>query len=51
VVWGDAEAVAARVSEHLRAGADHVALSMTTGSPDTLPVDQWRELARTLLSH
>jgi len=49
VAWGDIDAVAARISEHLRAGADHVALAVITGSPDTLPVDQWRQLAKTLI--
>ncbi len=49
VAWGDVDAVAARVSEHERAGADHVALIVTTDSPDRVPVDEWRQLASTLL--
>lgn len=49
VAWGNPDAVAARISEHLRAGADHVALGVTTASSDTLPVDHWRELATTLI--
>ncbi|WP_322770625.1 MULTISPECIES: TIGR03620 family F420-dependent LLM class oxidoreductase [unclassified Frankia] len=49
VAWGDVHAVAARVSEHVRAGADHVAVSVTTGSPETIPIDQWRALAKTLI--
>jgi len=49
VAWGDTDAVAARVSEHEQAGADHVALIVTTDSPDHVPVDEWRQLASTLL--
>jgi probable F420-dependent oxidoreductase len=46
VAWGDVEAIAARVGEHLRAGADQVALSaLHTGPPGSLPVEQWRQLA------
>jgi probable F420-dependent oxidoreductase len=46
VAWGDVEAIAARIGEHLQAGADHVALSaLHTGPPGSLPVDQWRQLA------
>jgi hypothetical protein len=33
VAWGDVDAVAARVSEHLRAGADQVALSVISADP------------------
>jgi probable F420-dependent oxidoreductase len=33
VAWGDPEAVAARVAEHLRAGADQVALSVLSADP------------------
>lgn len=45
VAWGDQGAIAARVREHLDAGADHVALSVIGSSPDMLPRRQWRELA------
>jgi probable F420-dependent oxidoreductase len=45
VVWGDREAIAARVQEHFDAGADHVALSVIGTAPDMLPDRQWRELA------
>ena len=44
VAWGGPEAVAARVEEHLAAGADHVALQ-ALGSE---PVDQLRRLAPAL---
>ena len=51
VAWGDLDAVAARVSEHLRAGADQVALSVVgAGPPGVLPVEQWRQLAKALIS-
>jgi probable F420-dependent oxidoreductase len=49
VAWGDVDAVEARISEHQQAGADHVALSVITPSADVLPVDTWRQLARTLI--
>jgi hypothetical protein len=42
VAWGEVDAVAARVSEHLRAGADQVALSVLSADPPgSLPVRQW----------
>ena len=49
VAWGDVETVAVRVSEHIDAGADHVALIVMTDSPDRVPVDEWRQLASALL--
>jgi probable F420-dependent oxidoreductase len=51
VAWGDLDAVAARVAEHLRAGADQVALSVVSaGPPGALPLEQWRQLAKALIS-
>jgi probable F420-dependent oxidoreductase len=51
VAWGDVDAVAARVAEHLRAGADQVALSVVSADPPgALPVQQWRQLAKALIS-
>jgi probable F420-dependent oxidoreductase len=51
VAWGEVDAVAARVSEHLRAGADQVALSVLSADPPgSLPVRQWRQLAKALAS-
>jgi probable F420-dependent oxidoreductase len=44
VAWGDAEAIAARVEEHRRAGADHVAVLPLADDPA-----QWQPLASTLL--
>ncbi len=46
VAWGDEAAVAARVDEHRRAGADHVCVQVL-GAGD-LPLDQWRRLAPVL---
>jgi probable F420-dependent oxidoreductase len=51
VAWGDLDAVAARVAAHLRAGADQVALSVVSADPPgALPVSQWRQLAKALIS-
>lgn len=47
VAWGDAGAIAARVDEHRRAGADHVCVQVL-GEPGRLPLAQWRELAPAL---
>lgn len=53
VAWGDADAVAARLHEHLDAGADHVCISILdrhAGWRDfPLPVDDWERLAPALL--
>jgi probable F420-dependent oxidoreductase len=52
VAWGDPDTIAARIAEHLHAGADHVALSVLhEGRPGTLPVVQWRLLAKSLVPH
>jgi probable F420-dependent oxidoreductase len=51
VAWGDLDAVAARIAEHLRAGTDQVALSVLSADPPgSLPVRQWRRLAKALIS-
>ncbi|MGH9111854.1 MAG: LLM class F420-dependent oxidoreductase [Acidimicrobiales bacterium] len=49
VAWGDAEAIAARVAEHLAAGADHVCVQVLDADVTALPLPQWRELAPALL--
>ena len=46
VAWGDPEAIAARIKEHLDAGADHVGVQSWGPKPE---VDVWRELAPVLL--
>jgi probable F420-dependent oxidoreductase len=48
IAWGDAEAIAARVAEHHKAGADHVCIQVATDDPRRFPLDQWRELAPVL---
>ncbi|TQJ25666.1 putative F420-dependent oxidoreductase [Micromonospora sp. A202] len=51
VAWGDLDAVASRIREHLDAGANHVALHVLRpddpGRP-ALPLPQWRDLAALL---
>lgn len=44
VACGDIAAIAARVKEHLDAGADHVCLQVLTDTPAAYPIQQWREL-------
>ncbi len=48
VAWGDAEQIAARVHEHIAAGADHVMIQALGANGFELPVEQWRALAPTL---
>ena len=47
VAWGTPDEVAARLSEHLDAGADHVAVQLLTASDDELTVG-YRRLAEAL---
>jgi probable F420-dependent oxidoreductase len=47
-VWGSVEDVAARVREHLDAGADHVALYVLHNRGKIPPVEEWRRLASIL---
>ncbi len=49
VAVGDAGAIAARVSAHLEAGADHVCVQVLDNDVTALPLDDWRELAPALL--
>jgi probable F420-dependent oxidoreductase len=49
VAWGDADAIAARVTQHLDAGADHVLIQALGGDAFEVPVDQWRALAPVLV--
>lgn len=50
VPHGDAETVAARVTELLASGADHVAVTvLSSDDADALPRRQWRELAAALI--
>ncbi|MFI7060395.1 TIGR03620 family F420-dependent LLM class oxidoreductase [Kribbella sp. NPDC050124] len=47
--WGTPADIKAKLSEHLAAGADHVAINVITGVTGPQPVEQWRALASTLL--
>jgi len=48
VAWGDADAVATRIHEHLRAGADHVFLTTIHDGNQPGPIETARRLADTL---
>jgi probable F420-dependent oxidoreductase len=48
VAWGDAAAMAARVREHLAAGADHVCVQPLPAGDDLFALDALRALAREL---
>ncbi len=48
IPWGDAGSVAARVHQHLDAGADHVCLQVVAGRQG-FPLDGYRQLAAVLL--
>lgn len=48
VAWGSADAIHARVSEHLQAGADHVCIQPIGIAGDELGLAQLRELAPAL---
>ena len=48
VVCGDEQAVAARVTAHLAAGADHVCVQVVTGDFGTFPLAAYRALAPAL---
>jgi probable F420-dependent oxidoreductase len=48
IAWGDADTAAARVREHLDAGADHVALHGFTARRDAFPTDGLRAVLAAL---
>jgi probable F420-dependent oxidoreductase len=48
VVIGDESAIAARVTEHIEAGADHVVLQVLGAELGDVPWDEWRHLAPAL---
>ncbi|MGE3448769.1 MAG: LLM class F420-dependent oxidoreductase [Microbacteriaceae bacterium] len=48
VAWGDEEAVARRIKEHIDAGANHVCVQVIADDRRTVPVDAWRRLAPVL---
>jgi probable F420-dependent oxidoreductase len=52
VAWGDVDAIARRIGEHLDAGADQVAIQVLTDAVNAgtgLPRDEWRNLVPALL--
>jgi probable F420-dependent oxidoreductase len=49
ITWGDIHSVGEQISAQRKAGADHVALNASTDSPNTIPVDQYRQLAKVLI--
>ncbi len=48
VGWGSLDQVAARVTDHLDAGADHVCIQVLSHEQSALPLADWRELAAAL---
>ncbi len=50
VAWGSLDQIAARISAHLAAGADHVSVQVLPEDLRALPMAEWRELA-TALAH
>ncbi|MGW7682628.1 TIGR03620 family F420-dependent LLM class oxidoreductase [Kribbella sp. NPDC054772] len=47
--WGSPADIKAKLTEHLDAGADHVAVNVLTGVTGPQPVEQWQALAPVLL--
>jgi probable F420-dependent oxidoreductase len=50
VCWGDLDVAAAKVREHVEAGADHVCIQVVSASQGSFPLDEYRELAPALLA-
>jgi probable F420-dependent oxidoreductase len=49
IAWGDVDTIASRVREHIRAGADHVALQVVSDDDEDVGLDQLRDLADAVL--
>jgi probable F420-dependent oxidoreductase len=49
VAWGDLDAIRNRIRAHQSAGADHVCIQALTANPNSLPLQEWRELASALI--
>ncbi|WP_103342680.1 TIGR03620 family F420-dependent LLM class oxidoreductase [Amycolatopsis sp. CA-126428] len=49
VLWGDLEAITAKLGGHLDAGADHVGVQVIGVEPGTSAMPHWRRLAEALL--
>ena len=45
VAWGDEAAIAERIAQHRRAGADHICIQVLDPDSRGLPLPQWRRLA------
>jgi len=50
IAWGDVEAIASRVREHLDAGADHVCVQFVSGDDADVCIPAYRELAAATLA-
>jgi probable F420-dependent oxidoreductase len=50
VIWGDADAIATRISRYRQAGADHVMLHVLSEGAQPGPIEAARRLASSLLS-
>ena len=51
VVHGDEAAIAARVAEHVAAGADHVCIQVLPAERAAVPSEDWRRLAEALIAN
>jgi probable F420-dependent oxidoreductase len=49
VAWGSADAIKARVSEHIKRGADHVCVQVLRTDPATAPIRDLEQLAKAAL--
>ena len=50
IPWGDAASVAAAVTAHQSAGADHVCVQVVSDRAGAFPLQEYRELATTLFA-
>jgi probable F420-dependent oxidoreductase len=48
--WGSPAEIKAKLTDHLNAGADHVAVNVITGVTGPQPIAEWKALAPTLLT-
>ncbi|MGZ0149387.1 TIGR03620 family F420-dependent LLM class oxidoreductase [Kribbella sp. WER1] len=48
--WGSPADIKSKLTEHLDAGADHVAVNVITGVTGPQPIEQWQALAPVLLA-
>ncbi len=49
IAWGDRDAIRGRIEAHLNAGADHVCIQALSADAKSLPMAEWRELAKALV--